>query len=149
MRRSLTFILAICLTTVTLAPTAIAREERAAYTTGADVAASCSDELAGGLLGSNVGSVCFDVRDGETQVGVELDDVYLQDVGGAISFKDENGNAIGDPVNFCGSIGLEEGLAMPEDTASIEVFVNGPTFQTLNCGNVGTATVGDVFVTFS
>lgn len=146
MRRSVAFVLALGLVTVTLAPTAVARDETASYTTGADVLAACSETLVGALLAGNYGSACFDVQDGESQVSVEIDDIYLDGVGGAISFQDAAGDAIGDPVGFCGSI---DQVDMPDETARIEVFVNGPVFQAIECNAIGTATFGDIHVSFA
>lgn len=141
-------VLALSMTSLALVPVAAAREETKAYTTGADVLAACQDgDLVGALAGGNYGSACFDVEDGETEVSLQIQDVYLQDIGGAISFHDADGDSVGDLEPFCG--GSSGPVPLPSGTASIEVFVNGPVFQLVDCQTTATSTFGDVTATFS
>lgn len=141
-------ILALSMTTLALVPVAAAREETKAYTTGADVLAACEDgDLVGALAGGNYGSACFDVKDGETEVSVEIQDAYQPAIGGAISFHDADGDSVGEVQPFCG--GSSDPVPLPPDAASIEVFVNGPVFEFVDCQGTGTSTFGDVTATFS
>jgi len=145
-RNRLALALALALVTVSLTPSALAREERETYTTGADVVASCSEDLTGGVLANNYGSVCFDVRSTESQVDVTIDDVTLNGVGGAVQFLDAEGEQVGDLVSFCGTV---RGVDIPEEADGIEVYVNGPLLQTLECTTITSGTTGEVLATFS
>lgn len=140
-------ILALSMTSLALVPVAAAREETKAYTTGADALAACEDDLVGALAGGNYGSACFDVQPGETAVSVEITDSYLQNIGGAIAFYDDAGSSAGGIVSFCG--GASGDVALPSGTATIEVYVNGPFFQLVECQSTATSTFGDVTATFS
>jgi hypothetical protein len=146
-QRTLTLVVAVAMATLSLAPAAVAeRSQTEPYATGADVVLSCEEERVGSLLGGNYGSVCFDVQDGESFVGVEIDDIYVDGVGGVLEFKDADGGAVGDQTPFCGSV---ENVGVPSEAASLEVFTNGPGTQLVDCGSVGTSTFGDVTATFS
>lgn len=145
-RNRLSIVLAVVLVTVSLTPTAMARDERETYTTGADVVTSCSEDFVGGLLSNNYGSVCFDVRETETTLDVAIDDFNLNGVGGAIQFLDADGEQVDELVNFCGSIA---DVPIPAEAESMEIYVNGPTLQLVHCDDAAAGTTGEVIVTLT
>jgi len=145
MRNRLVFLVVLSLTSLALAPSAVA-ERSASYTTGADALASCEDDSIGSLVGGNYGSACFEVPAGSSSVDATIDDLYLDGVGGALEFQDADGDVVGDVVPFCGSV---SGADVPDDAERLEVLVNGPVFELVDCQQVGSSTFGDVIVDFS
>lgn len=142
--KGLPLLLVLALVTVGAASLANTRDEQAAYVTGADVVASCTDNRIGGLLGVGVGETCFDVRTIEDRVEVRIDDDFGGSVGGALVFEDAQGDQIGEFIPFCVQIERE----IPDEAVALNVRINGPYFQVRDCPEATPSTRGTVFATF-